>query len=346
MSNGYSTLPLVEWPKADREGWQAACQPAHRLKAGGLASSMASSSQRSHMRCYGYLMDFCKRTGRLMEDGQAASRIVPTVIEAFLEELKDRVGSVAQHIYISRIRRVTEILDPSRDFGWLRLIEFDLKHKIRRRPKADRIIDSRRPYTLGLDLMQRAEKSGHLTRLRRARLYREGLMIALLSVCPIRLANFASLQVGQHVRKINDQWWLLLPASETKSRRTDERPVPQTLTSYVERWLSHWRSQFLNPGTAFWVSTKGDRLAYTYVGTIISQVTLRELRVNVSPHLFRNSAVHTVATQRSDQMGVASSVLQHTDPRITALYDIKGRSILAGRLLQEIVNTMEPGKVT
>jgi hypothetical protein len=44
---------------------------------------------------------------------------------------------------------------------------------------------------------------------------------------------------------------------------------------------------FLEPRDAFWSFTKGGPLAYTYVGQIITETTLRELGVAVSPHLLR-----------------------------------------------------------
>ena len=42
-------------------------------------------------------------------------------------------------------------------------------------------------------------------------------MIALLSLCPIRLRNFAELRIGRQIRRIGDTWWIILEAAETKS---------------------------------------------------------------------------------------------------------------------------------
>jgi integrase len=133
----------------------------------------------------------------------------------------------------------------------------------------------------------------------------------------------------------------LFAAEDTKSGRPDERPLPDQLTPCIDRWLGHWRGFFTNPGDAFWTSIKGGGLAYTLVGSIISAVTRREIGVDVSPHLFRHSAVYTVALRQGNQMGIASGVLQHTDPRTTAIYDIKGRSVQAGRALYALVSDVD-----
>jgi hypothetical protein len=62
----------------------------------------------------------------------------------------------------------------------------------------------------------------------RALLARNGLMIALLALCPIRLRNFAALELGHSFVCIEDTWWIVL--SDTKPGRPDERPVPHFST--------------------------------------------------------------------------------------------------------------------
>jgi hypothetical protein len=79
--------------------------------------------------------------------------------------------------------------------------------------------------------MREAETSANLTKLARARLFRNGLMIALLACCPIRLKNFVALEIGRSIVQIKNAWWIVLPASETKERRPDERPFQRFSTT-------------------------------------------------------------------------------------------------------------------
>jgi hypothetical protein len=44
--------------------------------------------------------------------------------------------------------------------------------------------------------------------LARARGVRNGLMIALLALCPIRLKNFAALEIGQTFKEVHRSWWI------------------------------------------------------------------------------------------------------------------------------------------
>ena len=235
---------------------------------------------------------------------------------------------------------MVRILVRGSDLDWLRDIESDLRYEARPRPKYHRIVPTDRLLALGLELIVRGETSVHLTALTRARLVRDGLMIALLSLCPIRLGNFAGLRIGRQICRIGDTWWIILHASETKSGRPDERPVPEILTEHIDRWLERWRPLFLKPSDAFWTSIKGGPLAYTYVGQIITETTLRELGVAVNPHLFRDCAVYTVAMEAGDRMGITSGLLQHIDRDTTEKHYNKGASLDAVRRYQQILDQL------
>ena len=135
-----------------------------------------------------------------IKDAEAGAHVTPEIIDAFVNELHGRVGSVTRASYIGKIRRIATILAPGRDLVWLGEIEADLRYEARPRPKYHRIVSSERLLALGLELIRRGETSKHLTDLARARLVRDGLMIALLALCPIRLSNLAELRVGRQLR--------------------------------------------------------------------------------------------------------------------------------------------------
>jgi hypothetical protein len=67
----------------------------------------------------------------------------------------------------------------------------------------------------------------------RARGVLNGLMVALLAHRPIRIKNFATLE---------DNWWIALPACSTKTKRLDERRVPEILNGALDLyWTNHVR---------------------------------------------------------------------------------------------------------
>jgi integrase len=235
---------------------------------------------------------------------------------------------------------MARILAPGQEFSWLGEIEADLRYKAKPRPKYHRIVSSERLVKLGLDLIRRGETNEHLTLLARARFVRDGLMVALLALCPIRLGNLAALRLGRQLRLVGDTWWITLEATETKSKRPDERPVPAILTQAIHLWVEQWRPVFHPSDEAFWPSVKGGALAYTYVGHVITEVTRRELGTAVNPHLFRDCGVYTIAIHAGDRMGIASGLLQHTNRRTTERHYNKGATFSAVGRYQQIVDEL------
>ena len=72
------SLPLEDWPGADREAWERACRPSVRLTKGGAASHMKPVTQADLARRYGYLLDHLARRG-LLDQAAAAGAGVPSV---------------------------------------------------------------------------------------------------------------------------------------------------------------------------------------------------------------------------------------------------------------------------
>ena len=131
FSNGKSShenprsLPVSEWPDADRRAWEAACRPRSRLRPGGVASHLAQVSRDDFARRYGAFFGFLARTNRLEQHAGAASQVTVPNVEAYIADLKARVRSVTIWNCIYKLRRAAELLAPTGDFSWLAEIEKD-----------------------------------------------------------------------------------------------------------------------------------------------------------------------------------------------------------------------------
>ena len=91
---------------------------------------------------------------------------------------------------------------PGRDFTWLAEIDKDLALVARPRSKFDRFVLTEVLVEAGLTLIREAENSANMTKLARAYQVRNGLMVALLALCPIRRKNFVALEIGRSFVKI------------------------------------------------------------------------------------------------------------------------------------------------
>jgi len=312
--------PVTEWSTLDQNGWERACKPAIRLSPGGAASHLAPVSQNDIANRYGLYVDYLVRHG-LFDLTKGVSHLVnPNNVAGFVAELQDRVSSVTVWISVYKLRRAAELIAPKIDFAWLRDIESGLALVMTPRSKADRVVLAERLVEAGSVLIQEAEMFGK-TQTARAKGVRNGLLIVLLALHPIRIKNFAALTIGESLINLDGRWWLRILSKDTKTRRVDQRRVPDFVTHLVDRYIEVHRpilSRNDTAQTALWISsTTGRRFTTKNLGTLISKLTRETLGVDVSPHLFRTAAASTAALYGSSTPHLASALLGHRDPRIT-----------------------------
>jgi len=353
-------LPLKDWPEADRRIWRDALRPAQRLSAGGRAAHLRASSQAVLERNYAYYLRVASDGGALNRSAAAATHVTPEDVEIFIEQAGLTRNSVSVASGVEKVRLMAQTLAPERDFGWLKNIEAQLRRAARPREKFSRMVGSEELVGAGLALMEEAReaKSGSAGQ---ARTFRNGLIIALLAVCPIRVGSFASLTLGRSFLRIGQGWWIRLAANETKSGRPDERPVPGFLTPCVDEYLRAYRPTFLCAGRVerrkdgeasrgagpematgpLWMAQRGQAMSLVTIKKTITQTTRQTLGVSVNPHRFRACAATIAALHASNYPHLASGLLQHVDPRVTEAHYNRASSLRAairyGAILDEML---------
>jgi hypothetical protein len=162
-------------------------RPSVRLKPGGAASHLAKVSRDDLTNRYGLFLDFLDRTGRLIGVG-APELVTVANVDAYVAELKARVGAGTVWNSIYKLRRAAEILAPGLDLRWLVEIEKDASSELRPKNKADRLVLSDRLLQAGLTLIKDAECFDWIP-VRRALAVRNGLMVALLALHPLHFRS-------------------------------------------------------------------------------------------------------------------------------------------------------------
>ncbi len=323
------SLPIEFWPEADRRAWMSACQPSQRLKRGGAGSHLKPITLSDLERRYGYFLDFINRRGLLDPNKAAGGHVTPENVDTYLEELTARVGSVTVQGSICKLRRACELVDPTCDMSWLADIEKDLALVMRPRSKADRWVLTEVLVEAGLTLIAEAENSRRMSKLGQARQVRNGLMVAMLAMHPIRLKNFAALEIG-------------LSAADTKEDRPDERRVDDLLQPALDRYLKKNRPELAgavqSSVTALWLSSNdGSPMTYDGVARAVTETTRSTVGVAVSPHLFRTATASSAATHGGANPHLASALLHHTDARVTEAHYNRASSLSAAESLRHIV---------
>jgi hypothetical protein len=90
------SLPLNQWPEADRVSWSRACEPGQRLRRGGLASHLKPIVQRDLERRYGYFLQFLHEVKELDLEASAGSQVTLNYIERYIERV--RPGLELRHL--------------------------------------------------------------------------------------------------------------------------------------------------------------------------------------------------------------------------------------------------------
>lgn len=332
------SLKLHEWPQADQVAWAEACRPGGRLTRGGLACHLTLVTRNDLARRYGQFLDHVVRMEGPFPQNLAAASITPGRVATYVAELRARVASVTVHGSIAKLRRVAELLNPLLELDWLREVENALALEMRPAPKFHRIAASEDIILAGLTLMREAEITRSTTPLKRALLYRNGLMIALLALCPIRLKNYSGLVLDQNLIRLGDNWHIALRAQETKERRPDERPVPAFLTPYIGCYLKTYRPLFKCNSRALWAGQYSKPLSYSAVERVVTETTRHTLGIAISPHLFRTSAASSANMHAGTHPNLASVLLNHRGQKTTQDHYNRANCAYYG---QKFVNLIE-----
>jgi hypothetical protein len=212
---------------------------AETLHSEGLAVGRDKNCVALSIRCrkHTLYLDFLQRSGRLDPALGAMTLVIPDNVNEFIAELQARVRSVTVWNSVYKLRRTGQLIAPGGDFGWLAEIGKDIALVMIPRSKADRLVLTERLVEAGLVLIKEAETYGK-TALARAVGVRNGLLIALLALHPIRIKNFSALAIADTFVNVDGRWWLYVPADDTKSNLVDQRGVPEFMTEAVNKYLN------------------------------------------------------------------------------------------------------------
>ena len=337
----YRSLPVHEWPEADRKALEETCRPGLRLKPGGRASHFAEASLKDFTNRYGAYLGFLQRRGVLNLKAKAAAQVTRPNVNAYIVELKARkVLSVTIWNCVYKLRRASQLLDPKRDIGWLIEIENEAALVMTPRSKFERLVLTNRLVEAGLTLIAEAEKNVK-SRFDRARGIRNGLMIVILALTQIRLKNFVALEIGSSFKEVASSWWISVLGGSTKNRRWIEKRIPNVFNRVIELYLEEARPILMKspgPDNSLWISGQtGRRFTYKNLGSLVSKITLRTLGVDVSPHLFRTAAASTAALNLPGFPYLATALLGQADRRIADEHYKRTTSLRAANIYGDLI---------
>ncbi len=292
-------LPETEWPAADRRAFEAAFRPSDLFdETGGAGAHLAEGSRKCIRTGYGRWLGFLRANYPDDLLGPPAERISPKRVRDFVAHLSTdmRPSSVA-----------------------LTVQSLCYAARARPRDRFDRLAPPCQTLDFGIELMDQALALPITSHRTRELQYRDGLILALISLWPIRRRSLAALTVSRHIEIQDGDINLVLHPADTKSRRSESFRMPEPLVPYVKRYLTDIRPRLLGtrPHDGFWASYRHGTLTAGRLYDIARARLLQRFGKDMCLHDFRRSAATYLAMDAPEQIGLIPGVLQHTSAEVS-----------------------------
>ena len=341
-------LKLCDWPDQDQQAWKVALTPGDLLDGTvGPGQHWCPDTREKYRKGYGRWLTFLITSGRCDRAASPAARITPAAVAAYIDELRTQIAPWTLWGRLAELLAVARALAHGEDWSWLRRLVGRLEANLQpSKDKHVRLRPASEIYNWALKQLRTIELD---TPRRLAPVhYRDALAIALLIACPtMRLRNLAMIEIGPHLVRLSDRYFLRFEATEMKARKPVEVPVPDALTQHLDRYISDVRQSLLaraSPETPqserLWITQYGEPMGEKMLYERIVVSTKRAFGTSINPHLFRDCAVTSVALEDARHIGIAAPILGHTDLRTTEAHYIQAQQIAAGRKLQASLKTL------
>ncbi len=238
-------LPYAAWPADDRTRWEAAFKAGtDRFDDCGPAAHLAESTRLGLQDGYAKFLAFLLAHHSNLLARAPATRIDREIIEAYVRWQPASCGGITIVNYLHKLRDTLRFICPDEDWSWLLTIIKRIAAQARPKPEKHHMVTSETLYALGIELMDRAITNGNATMnmsKAHAFAYRDGLMIALLALIPLRLRTLGALRIGKHLVQSGDLWALDIPPEDIKTKRPLEYPISAELSGRIDLYLNKFR---------------------------------------------------------------------------------------------------------
>jgi integrase/recombinase XerD len=333
-------LHVQDWPELDQKLWHEA------LAARDLededqspAGKWRPTTVQTNREGYGRWIDYLQCSGEGLDE-PPDQRVTGDRVNGYLADLEQQGVSIR-----SRCNRISELLSvllaiaPQADWAWLkhRFNVLDARAQEARKAPA--------PTLLAGDILGRAFKV--LRAMEQAKDpecdlywafgYRNWLMLAMLTLVPLRRRNFAELSLDRHLRVAGQEWLVEIPPAEAKGGKPITCPIPPALHCHVRFYLEQVRPLLLksNRSDRLWITNRHGPMAPHSLFVAMTNFTREIFGTPIAPHKFRHIGATSILLATPGETEVARAVLGHGDYATTHDHYVVRRTLPGGRRLRE-----------
>lgn len=213
-------------------------------------------------------------------------RVTLSRLRAWREDL-EHIRPMTRLMLIDGVLKVVRAAEPGRD--WVRELTMtaSLKRSAGRGDqsrKYGRILSSKVLFEAGVRHATEGADAAKTT-FQTMKHCRDGIMIAMLAVMPLRRRAFAGLKLGDSVHLTDEKIFIALPEKLTKTGQPWEATVPRQIAPNLRRYITNVRSWMMTRGNQrhdfLWVNDSGRPFEEKYLSQKIGDLTLEMTGVQI-----------------------------------------------------------------
>lgn len=188
IADRQNLFPVALWPELDQHAWTLTHAAGSYFDKDGLVANWSPVTTARCEKEYGRLLLYQIRSGTLRDVQSVGQRVeLEDDLRDFIDWLRSELAPLSVVAALGHIPQLVRALDPAFDR--------ELLNRARRRLSAtanptrkidDQLLPPRELWDLGMSMIEEAVASDHLSDKHRTILYRDGLIIAFLAICPLR----------------------------------------------------------------------------------------------------------------------------------------------------------------
>lgn len=280
----------------------------------------------------GYLLGWLHWNGRYREDMHLVDYVTPETAKAYVADMQEfglAPPTIANRL--DGLHAAMAVLVPKRDRTWLMLGI----NRLRALPSDRRHTRERMQHTadvvaLGMDLMRKAEDGEGLCDLRRATLFRDGLLLVFMALAVPRIGVVPGMRFSQHLIRHGETCRIAWSSGEMKTGQPYDAQLPRELSALLARYADVHRPVLLRrrgdavttKEKAVWLTMHGKPISQRAIYRVITKRTGAVFGESVFPHALRHGAATTLAIERPDLIEIVTPLLQHRHARSRQFYDL------------------------
>ena len=333
-------VKVKDWPSIDKELWETATTWDPNQLRKPPAARRRPMSLRNAEQAHGRLLAVMKDYGVLDPSTPPAQRLTPDLANLFVRALilaGNCNNTIKQRVL--ELRVAMRLMVPTTDTKWLVRpdgwgLSVWLPVEIQRRE----LVGINRIYALGLELMREADRQP--TPMKRALMMRNGLIFAIFAARAPRLRAQAALEVGNQVKFIEDDCWLLFNTEDIKNSRLVEYRTPPDLAPFVARYLARERLVLLQGRNhkAMWVGQSGAPLDAVGIDVMFRRQTEITFGRSFGTHQCRHELASALADAQPDNPGLGAAMLAISIPVADKSYTHACDDLAAARLSEHLAS--------